>query len=90
MTTHNLVTLDNAIATRLSPAVTHSGCDITIQNVSSSAYVYVGGVGVTTANYGYRVAPNNAIAFELPSRDAIYAVTDTDNSQVAVLITGLE
>jgi hypothetical protein len=64
--------------------------DITIQNVDASAYVYVGGEGVTTSSYGYRLNPGTAISFELPGKDALYAITDTDESQVAVLKTNLE
>lgn len=90
MTTHHLYTLSNTSATRLTPAGLHSGMDITIQNVDSSAYVYVGGEGVTTNNYGFRIAPNNALAFELPPRDGIFVITDVNGSKVAVLKTGLE
>jgi hypothetical protein len=89
-TTHNLVTLSDSEGTRLSPAGLHSGVDITIQNVDESAYVYIGGEDVTTSDYGYRLMPNSAISFELPGRDALYAVSDTDESQVAVLKTNLE
>jgi hypothetical protein len=89
-TTHSLVTLSDSEGTRLSPAGLHSGVDITIQNVDESAYVYIGGEDVTTSDYGYRLMPNSAISFELPGRDALYAVSDTDESQVAVLKTNLE
>jgi hypothetical protein len=64
--------------------------DITIQNVDGSAYVYLGGEGVTTSDYGYRLQPGSAISFELPGRDAIYAISDTEDSQVAILKTNLE
>jgi hypothetical protein len=64
--------------------------DITIQNVHATAYVYVGGEGVTTSSYGYRLSPGSAISFELPGRDALYATTDTNNSQVAIIKTSLE
>jgi hypothetical protein len=64
--------------------------DITIQNVHASAYVYVGGEGVTSSNYGYRIAPGHAISWELPGKDALYAITDTNNSKVAVLKTNLD
>jgi hypothetical protein len=90
MAQHSLKTLSNIEATLVSPNGVHSGIDLTIQNTDSSAYVYVGGPGVSAANYGYRISPNNAIAFELPPRDAIYAITDTNNSKVAVIIIGLE
>jgi len=90
MTSHALTTLSNTTATRLTPPGLHSGMDITIQNVDDLAYVYLGGEGVTSSNYGYRVAPGHAISWELQGRDAIYAVSDTNNSKVAVIKTNLE
>jgi len=90
MTQHSLVTLSNTSATRLTPNGIHSGMDITIQNVDASAYVYLGGEGVTASDYGYRLNPGSAWSVELPGLDALYAITDTDNSQVAVLKTSLE
>ena len=64
--------------------------DITIQNFDDAAFVYIGGEDVTTENFGFRLNPGSAISFELPGRDALYAITDTDESQVAVLKTNLE
>ena len=90
MTTHSLTTLSSSSATLLTPNGTHSGLDITIQNVDGSAYVYIGGSGVTTLNYGYRLAPGSAWSVELSGKDSLYAITDTDESQVAVLNTSLE
>lgn len=90
MTMHSLTTLTNTSATRLTPNGLHSGMDITIQNVHSSAYVYVGGVGVSSSNYGYRLSPNNAISFELAGIDAMYAISDTNGSKIAVITMGLE
>jgi hypothetical protein len=90
MTSHTLTTLSNSAATRLTPNGVHSGMDITVQNVHDTAYVYIGGEGVTTLNYGYRIAPGHAISWELPGKDALYAITDTNNSKVAVLKTNLE
>jgi len=90
MTTHAIITLSSATATRLTPNGLHSGMDITIQNVHESATVYVGGEGVTSSNYGYRLLAGNAVSFELPGRDALYAITSINNSQVAIIKTGLE
>jgi hypothetical protein len=90
MTTHALTTLSSTSATRLTPNGVHSGLDITIQNTDGSAYVYLGGVDVTTSDYGYRLAPGAAWSVELPGQDALYAITDTNNSKIAVLKTGLE
>jgi hypothetical protein len=90
MTQHALTTLSNTEDTRITPNGVHSGLDITIQNTDGSAYVYLGGEGVTASSYGYRLAPGAAWSVELPGTDAMYAVTDTNNSKIAVLWTGLE
>jgi hypothetical protein len=90
MTTHILTTLSSSSATRLTPNGIHSGFDITIQNVHNSALVYIGGEDVTSSDYGYRISPNNAWSIELSGYDALYAITDTNESQIAVLKTSLE
>jgi hypothetical protein len=90
MTQHALTTLSNTEDTRITPNGVHSGLDITIQNTDGSAYVYLGGEGVTASDYGYRLAPGAAWSVELPGTDALYAITDTNNSKIAVLKTGLE
>jgi hypothetical protein len=64
--------------------------DITVQNVHDTAYVYIGGEGVTALSYGYRIAPGHAISWELPGKDPLYAITNTNNSKVGVLKTNLE
>jgi hypothetical protein len=64
--------------------------DITIQNVDESAIVYIGGEGVTSLNYGYRLSADNAFSIELSGLDALYAITNTNGSKVSVLQTSLE
>jgi len=90
MTQHALTQLSNTTATRLTPNGIHSGMDITIQNIHESAYVYVGGEGVTASDYGFRIAPGSAFSIELPGQDALYAISNIDTSKVSVLKTGLE
>jgi hypothetical protein len=90
MTSHALTTLSSSAATLLTPNGVHSGMDVTIQNIHASAYVYIGGEGVTSASYGYRLSPGTAISFELPGKDALYAITGTNGSQIAVIKTNLE
>lgn len=89
-TSHRHDTLSDSTATRVSPAGTHSGVDLTIQNIDETAIVYVGGSGVTASNYGFKLSPGTAISFELPPKDAIFCISDTDASKVAVLQIGLE
>ena len=64
--------------------------DITIQNVNDYGNLYVGGDGVSTTNYGYKLMPGHAISFELPGRDAIYLIADIDDSKAAIIKTSLE
>ena len=90
MTQHSLTTLSSSSATRLTPIGLHNGMDITIQNVHDHAIVYIGGEGVTSNNYGYRLSAGSAWAVELAGTDAIYAITDTNSSKVAILTTSLE
>ena len=90
MSTHQIFTLSSTEASRLSPNGVHSGLDFTVQNISDTAYVYIGGSEVTTTNFGYRIAPGTAISVELAPKDAIYAITDTNESEIAVLSIGLE
>ena len=90
MTTHALTTLSSSAATLLTPNGVHSGMDITIQNIHASAYVYIGGEGVTSSSYGYRLNAGSVISFELPGKDALYAITGTNGSQIAVIKINLE
>jgi hypothetical protein len=90
MTQHALTTLSNSAATLLTPNGLHSGMDITIQNVHASAIVYIGGPGVTSSNYGYRISADNAWSIELSGKDSLYAISNTNGSQVAIIKTSLE
>ena len=45
---------------------------------------------MTSSNYGYRISANNAWSVELSGVDALYAITNTNGSQVAVIKTSLE
>lgn len=87
--THGIIGLNSETPVAVSVTGNHAGRDITIQNISGSAIVYIGGEGVSTTNYGYRIAPNTAWSVELKREDVIYAVSST-NSDVAVFQLGLE
>ena len=90
MTSHKIHTIGSAQAARITPPGTHSGMDITLQNVNDSGDIFIGGEGVTNSNYGFRLGPGAAIAFELPPRDALYAIGSTDEMSLAKIQTGLE
>ena len=91
MTSHSLFNLNDQTAALLSPNGIHSGLDFTIQNVNQSGYIYLGGdATVSSTNYGFRIYPNQAISFELPGKDAIYAISSAPNMKAAVIYTALE
>lgn len=90
MTEHQIFSLSHTEGTRLVPLGTHSGMDITIQNINDSGYVYIGGEGVTSASYGYRVAPGHAVSFELVGKNALYAISSDADMNIAVIKIGLE
>lgn len=89
MTVHALKTLSTSTPTILTPAVIHSGVDITIQNISTTAVVYIGSSTVSSTNYGHAIQPESSVAFAVQARDEIYAVSSVSSSQVAVLTMGL-
>ena len=90
MSSHEIFSVSNTEATRLTPNGTHSGMDITMQNINDSGYIYIGAEGVTTTNFGYRLLPNHAWSIELPGKNALYAIAENDGADIAVLKTNLE
>ena len=90
MTQQNLYTLSDTTATKITPNGTHSGMDITIQNVNPSGYVYIGTEDVTSTDYGFRLLPQHAWSIELPGYDDLWLIAETDGLQAAVLRTSLE
>lgn len=91
MAEHALISISNTVPQRLTPSGIHSGMDITIQNVNSSGYIYLGTDDtVSSINYGFRILPNHSISFELPGKDAIFAIASTAGMNAAILKTNLE
>ena len=89
-TYHELLTLSNATATELTPGERHSGLDITIQNVHATANIFIGGVGVTSTDYGFKLIAGAGFSIELNPNDRLYAISDTNGSTAALLRVLLE
>ena len=89
-TFHDLVTLSDTTETELTPGARHSGLDLTIQNVHATAVVYIGGVGVTASDYGFKLTPGAGFSIELNPNDRLYAISDTNGSTAALLRALLE
>lgn len=91
MTAHILHTISDSAVTRLTPNGTHSGMDFTIQNVNDTGYIYVGGTEtLSSTNYGFRILPNHSISFELPPKDALFAIASANGMKAAVISMNLE
>jgi hypothetical protein len=90
-TYHEIVTLSDSEPIELTPeGKIHSGLDVTVQNLSETAYVYIGAQDVSTESYGFRIPPNSGFSVELNPRDELYAISSVDQSQVALLRVLLE
>ena len=89
-TYHELVTLSDSTATELTPGARHSGLDLTVQNVDDTAIIYIGGEGVTTSSYGFKLTPGAGFSIELNPNDRLYVISDTDASEAALLRALLE
>lgn len=87
---HNLFTLSSSSATLVGPTPRHPGVDITVQNTSSAAYVFIGTGEVSTSNYGFRLDPGAAWSVELSIYDTIHATTNVTGTKLAVLTVGIE
>lgn len=89
MTTHRLYEV-GVIPVKITPEGTHSGMDITIQNVDTALNVYIGTAGVTSTNYGYKLMPGHAWSVELSGMDDLYICGDQAGQYAAVLKVRLE
>lgn len=61
--------------------VTYSGVNdrltvLSIQNIMSSGYAYLGNQNVTTNNYGHKLYPGQSFTIELAPNDKLFAVGD--------------
>lgn len=89
---HSLVTLNQTaqiLTVSESEEVAYSReLTISIQNLDTQKYVYLGSSSVTTSSYGYRIDPGQTWVADLNPRDEVYAVTSNGTSQVAVIKVG--
>ncbi len=87
---HALVTLNTSTPVILTiPAAQEaayaSELVISIQNLHSSHYVYLGDSTVSTSSYGFRIDPDQTFTIVLSPIDELYAVTDTATTQVGII-----
>ena len=86
---HGLITLSDTEPTEVvifEEDVVHYDASIIIQNIDESASVYLGASGVSSSNYGYVLGSGGTFSLDnMPKKPGLYAISDVDNSQIAVL-----
>lgn len=87
--THQNYTLSNTTATLITVDSGYTALpamDVAIQNVSSTAFVYVGNSSVSSTNYGLRIDPGAVLSIDAVIwKDEIYVVSDTNGSAISVI-----
>jgi len=90
-TYHEIVTLSDTTPLELTPeGRVHSGLDLTVQNIDEEAIIYLGAEDVSSTSYGFKLLPGAGFSIELNPRDELYAISDTNESEVALLRVLLE
>ena len=51
-------------------------CALSIQNIMSSGYAYLGNENVSIENYGHKLYPGQSFTIELAPNDKIFAIGD--------------
>jgi len=89
---HQIVALNSSTATLVSiPSASEvpyeHNASISVQNLDSSATVFLGDSTITTSSYGYALLPGASISFDLLADDQLFAIASTGTPNVAVLAT---
>lgn len=96
---HNFVALNSSTAVNITPSdptltsadglekyPTWNNMTLYIENVDSSATVYIGSSTVTSSSYGMSLLPGNSLSIDgLAPTEGVYAIS-TGSSNVAVLV----
>ena len=89
--THSVASVGTS-ATPVVTGVAQSNPDLAVdtafQNTSDTAIVYLGGLGVTTSSFGWKLDPGNGIIIPLPATSSLYAIASASNTPLAILRVG--
>lgn len=79
-TRHKIQSLNSTAVNLVVREATDAVNSMSIQNVSSSGFVYLGGYNVTNTDYGIKLFPGQIYTIELAPSDDIWAVGDSGTS----------
>ena len=69
--------------------VVDSRSTLSVQNIVTTGYAYLGNSSVTTTNYGHKLYPAQSFTIEMSSNDDIWAVGDS-GVEIAIFIQDRE
>ncbi len=83
---HSVIVLNTSTPELLSiEGDTIGSLNLTIQNLSSSASVFLGSSSVTSSDFAFRLDPGSIISFDSLRKDTeIYGISNTNGESVAV------
>ena len=84
---HKIQSLNSTAVNLVVRESTDARNSMSIQNISSTGFAYLGAYGVTTSDYGIKLFPGQIYTIELASSDDIWAVGD---SGVSVAIFNID
>lgn len=75
---HRIVTLNSTAQSLVNKSsAIDSRCTLSVQNIMSTGYAYLGNSSVTTTNYGHKLYPGQSFTIELSKSDDLHGVGDS-------------
>ena len=79
---------DPAVTGLIEPTFSYMVNPLSIQNVDSSATVYLGGAGVTSSSYGISLAPGAVVTIDtLGPTELLYAISSASSNVAVLMVT---
>ena len=87
--THAQVSVGTTATLLSATGAGRDGQTVLVQNPTTGQSVYIGGTGVTTADYGFLLLAGTAFAIELQDGEGIYGVVASSTQAVGVIRQGV-
>lgn len=88
--TYQNLTLSNASATAISlenAELIEHDIELYVQNLSDTAYIYIGDSSVTSSSFGMRLGPNDSMTFDYrgyDNRPTFYGIASANSTPISV------
>lgn len=81
---HQILTLNSTPQNLVTRETVHSLNTLSVQNIMTTGYAYLGNENVSLTNYGHKLYPGQSFTIELSWSDNLYAIGDS-GVKVAVM-----